>query len=300
MRRQGEILSWRKGYSLNEIEKNARLCFPEQKEGTWTLFNRSLRQIFGDEKVVLSKCNMAKIVDDLEGRDMAKTTFKNHLFNLKKLYNLYNRQAHSCIEAKLDEVFTDLRSKVKYSLSAKDEKNWLTDEEISSIKTRLSESKDWYDFQRLLIMKLYTEMAPLRRDYCVVGYDSELCDNVLDTEKGTIILKKYKTSDVYGQKVITLPEDILKDVQEWYRIRTDQGIDSPWLLITKQGCRMNENSFTNFVKGISKDKILTVNLFRKMYATKNTDFEYEEKMNNIADGMCHSRGTSASYYQKQI
>ena len=75
---------------------------------------------------------------------------------------------------------------------------------------------------------------------------------ILDNKNCTIVLRNYKTSNIYGKKKYNIPKNKAKDMRKFVKI-----IDKNYLLINEKGEKMSSNNFSQFFsKNCLSSKVL--------------------------------------------
>jgi hypothetical protein len=110
------------------------------------------------------------------------------------------------------------------------------------------------------------------------------------------VLNEYKTKKAYGQKILTLPPELVEIVESWYCQNDKQKL----LFFNQKNEMFTESSFSNFMYSIFNKKISS-SMLRKIYITtqlkKNLSLEEREYLANL---MCHSVLEQEFYYKKDF
>jgi len=194
--------------------------------------------------------------------------------------------------------------------SEKENKNWITQEQLDKKIEELESKIDKFDMTKLtksqedtiqqhLILLLYTEIPPIRNDYAQmkVYYNKEVKgENYIHLKKKLIFLSKYKTSKTYGEKQIEIPAKVVKIVRRWVDITGNE-----YLLINiRDRNPMTNNGLTKYLNKIFKPKKVSTTLLRKLYLSEKYPVIHNRKdMKKDAYVMGHSLETQQGIYRKK-
>tara|TARA_B100001123_G_C15248959_1_gene1002065 strand:- start:18 stop:920 length:903 start_codon:yes stop_codon:yes gene_type:complete len=194
--------------------------------------------------------------------------------------------------------------------SEKENKNWITQEQLDKKIEELESKIDKFDMTKLtksqedtiqqhLILLLYTKIPPMRNDYAQmkVYRDKEVKgENYIHLKKKIIILNKYKTSKTYGEKQIEIPNDVVKIIRRWVDITGNE-----YLLINiRDRNPMTNNGLTKYLNKIFKPKKVSTTLLRKLYLSEKYPVIHNRKdMKKDAYVMGHSLETQQGIYRKK-
>jgi hypothetical protein len=194
--------------------------------------------------------------------------------------------------------------------SEKENKNWITQEQLNKKIKELENKIDKFDMSKLtksqediiqqrLVLILYTEIPPMRNDYAQmkVYYDKEVKgENYIHLKKKLIVLNKYKTSKTYGEKQIEIPAKVVKIVRHWVDITGNE-----YLLINiRDRNPMTNNGLTKYLNKIFKPKKVSTTLLRKLYLSEKYPVIHNRKdMKKDAYIMGHSLETQQGIYRKK-
>ena len=194
--------------------------------------------------------------------------------------------------------------------SEKENKNWITQEQLNKKIKELENKIDKFDMSKLtksqediiqqrLILILYSEIPPMRNDYAQmkVYYDKEVKgENYIHLKKKLIVLNKYKTSKTYGEKQIEIPAKVVKIVRHWVDITGNE-----YLLINiRDRNPMTNNGLTKYLNKIFKPKKVSTTLLRKLYLSEKYPVIHNRKdMKKDAYIMGHSLETQQGIYRKK-
>ena len=286
-----------KGTSINVYVSNIRKVYRE-------LFNTDFDKLSRLHKYK----KVSKYLDDL-----VDTTSKNILTAIivalksdpntpVKVLEKYNK----LLEQKTKKFFKDYNL---HQMTEKDSQNWVTKTEVDQIKKKLKNNipdikhttpqrKDLEAFQQYLILLLYTELPPLRNNFSntIITDDPDIAlrsiENAVDLKNKQFVLKNYKTDNVYGTKIIKLPNTIIKLIKKWIKINK-----TGYLLInTTNQTPMTSNGITKYLNKIFNPKKVSTTILRKLYLSNKYSVK---EMENDAYIMGHSVNTQQLVYRKK-
>jgi hypothetical protein len=194
--------------------------------------------------------------------------------------------------------------------SEKENKNWITQEQLNKKIKELESEISKFDMSKLtksqedtiqkhLVLILYTEIPPMRNDYAQmkVYHDKEVeGENYINLKKKVIVLNNYKTSKTYGKKEIDIPSKVVKVVCRWVDITGNE-----YLLINiRDRNPMTNNGLTKYLNKIFKPKKVSTTLLRKLYLSEKYPVIHNRKdMKKDAYVMGHSLETQQGIYRKK-
>lgn len=134
--------------------------------------------------------------------------------------------------------------------------------------------------QRILLLRLYTELPPLRlTDYKQLRYDDDGSNNYV--EGNTLVFRRYKTAKKYGTNVVDIPPRITKMIR------------------ALQQHAASDRVFTIDIEYALRTTLhMTINTLRKIYVSDILPTKSAEERNNIARIMGHSLSTQINVYQR--
>jgi len=122
---------------------------------------------------------------------------------------------------------------------------------------------------------------------------------IIDDNKYTMILNKYKTDNIYGEKVIELDKKDVKTALKNHISTYPTFDDNPYLLYGVKGNPLTTPNYTKYVakafKGLGKQ--ITSTILRHIVITHQCGKETAEMKKN-ADIACHSVSTHMNYVKK--
>jgi len=217
------------------IKEAIRKLKPESKDITIDNHVRHIKILFehfANKKTLLEYLsNPEKVLKNLEEKYPKISTQSSYLCSIF----MYLR-AVEADEKVIDfyyQKFIEMKKELKQideknEKSEKEIKNWISQAEIKQkiedLKKSFPKTRDLFDnFQKYLVLNLYSLIPPLRNDFARVEvfkkFDENFTGNSINLDKKTLILNEYKTIKTYGTKTIDLPEELIKIIKKWISIR---------------------------------------------------------------------------------
>lgn len=293
-----------------------------------------------------NNCNLmyfkdhTSIIDYLENEINSLATRKNTctsiIIVLKANINKYNfindvlpiySNYHKNLANKQNNFYLDNEK------NDKEDKNWISQKDIIKKIKELEKKFDINDytkfigtsrkyidiFQQYLVLKLYTDLPPIRNDYANILVthipDFKTTDSTTDSTtnyinfksktpfKADLLLYNYKTSKNYGIKVIELPESLVEIIYKFQIAKKKvycKDIDV-LLINTTNTNPMLKNSLTKYLNKIFYPKKVSTTLLRKCYLSEKYPVIHSNReRENDAYIMGHSIGTAQSIYTKKL
>jgi len=252
-------------------------------------------------KLPTRKNYIAAILVALSAIDKDNKVIQEYRNNLDSIVSEYNEQLDS---KKKSEKLSD---------------NWVSMEQLNKIVNRYKrdikekglETKETFNnsdftlYQMYLVGSLYTLLPPVRNDYAdmeVISFKNynklkEKNKNylvVVGKSKKFFSLGAYKTSDVYGVKVIQIPSKLNKIINKWLEHNK-----TGYFIINKQKKPMTDNSLTKFLYKTFNDtgKKIGSTLIRHVYLSEKYGVINDEKEHD-SFVMGHSLATQKEYVKK--
>lgn len=252
-------------------------------------------------------------------KDLSPSTRRLYIIPLMMMLK---HSDNASLYIKYQEMFQHAGREVRESqkeqtMSERDERNWVTKEDIdkkirelkgivdASVKHQSSLSqKAIKALVQHLCLCLYTMMPPLRNDFCNIKlmqppYEGKDGKNyLLETEPGryTLILTKYKTSKCYGRKEFVFPEDLNTIVQRSFQLYPRRYLLSK---LNDPNEPMSHNYLSVFMSNIWSDKNVGSSLLRKLHVSEMfADDHTLEDRDELASQMLHSRQVAQTIYEK--
>ena len=203
----------------------------------------------------------------------------------------------------------------------KEEKNWISKDEIDNIKNNLLQSvlnnknkqldKDKYNnLLSLMVLSLYTDLPPRRNadyQYMIISGDDDGNTNLLDLKNSKFIFNKYKTARSAGKQELNFKDnDKFKNVLSLYlkhhplKKMIMKKEDVPFLVFQNGEVLLQTNSITRILNKLFK-KNVSSSLLRKFYLSNKYGDELNtlKEMKKDAQAMGHSSGTQQNIYIKE-
>ena len=197
--------------------------------------------------------------------------------------------------------------------------NWVSMAELKKIVSRYKrnikekklESKETFNnedidlYQRYLVGTLYTDLPPVRNDYADMKVISFKDYNKLKNKDNNYLVivgktKKffsfgaYKTSEVYGIKMLQIPAPINKLINKWLEYNK-----TGYFIISKQKKPITDNGLTKLLYKTFKEtgKNIGSTIIRHIYLSEKYGDVNDEKEKD-SDLMMHSLATQKEYVKK--
>jgi len=307
--------------------KKMKITKPDVKEITLDIYYNSVLKV-----IKICKINN---IDDFKYMRKVYLLVNKSTKSINSVYRLIQSIKFYLIsinyDKKIIDDYIDLIKFIKNKLeklrdsnlkSEKEETNWITMDEINEKKKELTKiikdgfigktpsgvSKLQYKIntlQSILLLKLYTEYAPRRLEYSNVFVYDDLKDvdtDDLDTQnyllinEKKIILNNYKTSNTYKKFEMNISSGIIYLVKQLTEITKTNFM----LVNSRNQTQMTNNSLSQFLRKIFKDKAVSVNLFRHLYVSDKYPNKHSiNEMKETAYNMGHSISTQSAYNRIQ-
>ena len=269
------------------------------------------KELFKNDINILHFNKFAKVKKYLN--TLTPATRKNVMTAIIVLLKSYDTKKSVLLkyEKYFEEIVSEFENNYDEQIkSNKENKNWITSEELKQkiieledkiIKFNLNKLIDKQKdiIQQHLLLKLYTEIPPLRNDYAmmkVYHYKEVENENCINLKKKQIILNNYKTSKTYGEKHIDIPDELIPLIKRWIDIT-----ENIYLLINiRDKNPMKKNGLTKYLNKIFKPKKVSTTLLRKLYLSEKYPVVHNRKdMKKDAYVMGHSVSTQQGIYRKK-
>lgn len=292
--------------SFDELSKLILDKNPQNKVSTNLQTVKNIKNIFTCH-LNLNSFNLKHLKDTTHIIDLIKdrplTTQKSLLGSISKCFQAFNLPGPKEIIEEMARltVLIDAESS-KRKFSEKEEANMITQEEIDALIEKFKAGESFEDRQNYVILNLYCKCDALRNDWaeCLVGQvPLTETDNCYDWQDANLHLRNYKTSSVYGEKVIHYSDEINDIIKEFVLWRRTQDINSDFLLL-------NPSNYTMMTRGglgktIAKifGKKVGSTLLRKFHVSQEIDADEVERQEEMASNMCHSTTVQRQKYCKK-
>lgn len=267
-----------------------------------------------------------KLIDETE----SKQTAKNRIVILKIFSEAFGLSAK--IVGILDKKMYELVDEVNgaYATNKMNEKvaeNWKSIDEIREkvevLKNKLPEPKyidtykEYIQLMRYLCLLIHTHL-PLRNDLADARLMEEMPDDddidsnsnyiIIDRRrnKGQIHLLAYKTRKEYGEKILEIPNDVVREIVKYWGVIKHFSYDNNAWFITKDGVsapisrvsytKMLNSAFAGDGVKVSSTQIRRA-VVTDLYAPDPEEFK---KKQQLAEVMGHSAATAALVYAKVV
>lgn len=241
-------------------------------------------------------------------------TNKNKISELLPIYTNYHKElAVKQNDSYLDNEKTD-----------KEKDNWITQEEITDKIEELNKKlgnltkktakfkgnkRSYIDtFQMYLVLNLYTMIPPIRNDFANLEItDSDVYSesdkvNFINLKTKELILTNYKTVKSYGIKKLPLPDELIKLIEKYIKVRELYLGETKALLVNTTNLEpMKANGLTKYLNKIFSPKKVSTTLLRKSYISSKyivTHSMREREQDSIFMG--HSVGMASNVYSKKL
>lgn len=300
---------------MDEIKKKIKEERSNIKENSLNAYLSNIKRIFKDvfdNEINIKKFNqfvkVKKYLDELN--PATRKNIMTSIIVLLKAYNI-NKKTLKKYEKYFEEIVVDFENNYdNQEKSEKEKKNWITKNELDKKINDLEENINEIDFENLtktnediiqqhLILKLYSEIPPIRNDYAqmkVYHNKNIKGENYIDLTNKKIILNNYKTDKTYGEKQIELNNNIIQLIKRWINITGNE-----YLLINiRDKNPMTSNGLTKYINKIFKPKKVSTTILRKLYLSEKYPVIHNRKdMKKDAYIMGHSISTQQSIYRKK-
>ncbi len=300
---------------MDDIKKTIQKARSNIKENSLNAYLSNIRKVFKEvfnNEIDIKHFNkFVKVKKYLES--LTPSTRKNVMTAIMVLLKAFNTKKATLnkYEKYFEGLINDYENNYdKQTKSEKENKNWITQEELQNKIKELEDKINKYDMSKLkksqediiqqhLLLLLYTEIPPMRNDYAQmkVYHEKEVKgENYIHLKKKVIILNKYKTSKTYGEKEIDIPDKIIKIIKRWIDITSNE-----YLLINiRDRNPMTNNGLTKYLNKIFKPKKVSTTLLRKLYLSEKYPVVHDRKdMKKDAYIMGHSLDTQQGIYRKK-
>lgn len=267
-----------------------------------------------------------KLIDETE----SKQTAKNRCVILKIWADMFNLS--SKVVGILDKKMYELVDEVNgaYATNKMNEKvaeNWKSIDEIREkvevLKNKLPEPKyidtyrEYIQLMRYLCLLIHTHL-PLRNDLADARLMEEMPDDddidsnsnyiIIDRRRnrGQIHLLAYKTRKEYGEKILEIPNDVVREIVKYWGVIKHFSYDNNAWFITKDGVsapisrvsytKMLNSAFAGDGVKVSSTQIRRA-VVTDLYAPDPEEFK---KKQQLAEVMGHSAATAALVYAKVV
>ena len=241
---------------------------------------------------------LVALTTDKEGNKDIIEQYRN---KLDVIANEYNDQINS--QKKSDKLQTNWTTMAQLKKVIARHKRSIKEKGLDSKTTFNNSDRDLY--QMYLTGSLYTLLPPVRNDYADMKVISFKDYNKLEDKKANYLVivgksKKffsfgaYKTSDVYGVKIVQVPATLNKIINKWLEHNK-----TGYFLISKQMKPITDNGLTKLLNKTfsDTDKKIGSTIIRHIYLSeKYGDVNDEKEQDSYVMG--HSVEMANSYVKK--
>lgn len=302
---------------MNDIENILKSKFNElnTKKSTMEVyinsFKRIIRDVFNNELP-----NMSTINDDINIKQIMDYIYSDKV-TMSSKKTILNGLINCFIVLEID--LSKLKKEFKKVIRITSNERVYTKPSETELKHKKSlkyiiMKRDLYknllkaDFQKVdihyVLLCLYTYLPPLRgEDYynSLLLYDSNVLTQIERKEKNYLCLKekllvinKYKTVDIYGIRIISIPNELIEILNNFKKKS-----DSQWIICTIKGNKLGHENFYKLMTEAFGEKISS-SMMRKIYISSeiidgNMTAEERKKLSYI---MGHSVEQQQLTYSK--
>lgn len=274
-----------------DIEKGD-LTFLLNVKGTYNLINK----MYSNKRTAINRFGMLTgIVSNLATRNKRYAEVLDEYQRLNKEGGERDKKISEKMSSRQKE------NMVKFSdiIELRDE----LDDEI--LRENEDEEINFFDLQDLIILGLYTYIAPVRLDWAeckvVDKLPTKIEENILvltpTTAQGFFV--EFKTAKTYGiMKTEKFPGYFTNLIHYFQETKKELGLDTEYLLISKAYSPMTKATLANTIKRIFQthfDKTISVQMLRHIYLTAHLPKIDVENTKKRASSMGHSLETALRY-----
>jgi len=321
--------------TLFEIVKKNRLSVnPDIKDSSVTMYCcniKKLSKFMNDGEIVEGiewLKDFEKVKKKLNGENLQYTSIRNYMnsamiylhcfeeHDLIKIYTDYRDQLnHKYEESNASGTWSDKQGKNVVSM---DELKKLIQEIGEEIKFRKLKEKgilgqiNTYDrslIQLYMILSVHI-ILPMRNDLAMMKVikkqkyngltdEQKKLNNYLVVERSNMffVLNDYKTSRVYKEKIIVLPQELRRLMRFYLQLLPT----TEYLLTKNDGDPLSKNGLSQLlIKATKKrlNKSISTCMLRKIYLSEKYS-GIKDEMEKDSHNMCHSVGTALNIYVKK-
>lgn len=321
--------------TLFEIVKKNRLSVnPDIKDSSVTMYCcniKKLSKFMNDGEIVEGiewLKDFEKVKKKLNGENLQYTSIRNYMnsamiylhcfeeHDLIKIYTDYRDQLnHKYEESNASGTWSDKQGK---NVATMDELKKLIQEIGEEIKFRKLKEKgilgqiNTYDrslIQLYMILSVHI-ILPMRNDLAMMKVikkqkyngltdEQKKLNNYLVVERSNMffVLNDYKTSRVYKEKIIVLPQELRRLMRFYLQLLPT----TEYLLTKNDGDPLSKNGLSQLlIKATKKrlNKSISTCMLRKIYLSEKYS-GIKDEMEKDSHNMCHSVGTALNIYVKK-
>ncbi len=322
--------------TLFEIVKKNRLSVnPDIKDSSITMYCCNIKKLskFMNNGEIVEGIewlkDFEKVKKKLNGEDLQYTSIRNYM-NSAMIY------LHCYDEHDLIKIYTDYRDELNHKYeesnasgtwSDKQGKNVATMDELKKLIQEIGEEIKFrklkekgilgqintYDrslIQLYMILSVHI-ILPMRNDLAMMKVikkqqyngltdEQKKLNNYLVVERSNMffVLNDYKTSRVYKEKIIVLPQELRRLMRFYLQLLPT----TDYLLTKNDGDPLSKNGLSQLlIKATKKrlNKSISTCMLRKIYLSEKYS-GIKDEMEKDSHNMCHSVGTALNVYVKKV
>ena len=321
--------------TLFEIVKKNRLSVnPDIKDSSVTMYCcniKKLSKFMNDGEIVEGiewLKDFEKVKKKLNGEDLQYTSIRNYM-NSAMIY------LHCFEEHDLIKIYTDYRDQLNHKYEESNASGTWSDKQgknvvsMDELKKLIQEIGDEIKFRKLKekgilgqintydrsLIQLYMILSvhiilPMRNDLAMMKVikkqkyngltdEQKKLNNYLVVERSNMffVLNDYKTSRVYKEKIIVLPQELRRLMRFYLQLLPT----TEYLLTKNDGDPLSKNGLSQLlIKATKKrlNKSISTCMLRKIYLSEKYS-GIKDEMEKDSHNMCHSVGTALNIYVKK-
>ena len=321
--------------TLFEIVKKNRLSVnPDIKDSSVTMYCcniKKLSKFMNDGEIVEGiewLKDFEKVKKKLNGEDLQYTSIRNYMNSAMIYLDCYG-------EHDLIKIYTDYRDELNHKYEESNASGTWSDKQgknvvsMDELKKLIQEIGDEIKFRKLKekgilgqintydrsLIQLYMILSvhiilPMRNDLAMMKVikkqkyngltdEQKKLNNYLVVERSNMffVLNDYKTSRVYKEKIISLPQELRRLMRFYLQLLPT----TDYLLTKNDGDPLSKNGLSQLlIKATKKrlNKSISTCMLRKIYLSEKYS-GIKDEMEKDSHNMCHSVGTALNIYVKK-
>ena len=321
--------------TLFEIVKKNRLSVnPDIKDSSVTMYCcniKKLSKFMNDGEIVEGiewLKDFEKVKKKLNGEDLQYTSIRNYMNSAMIYLDCYG-------EHDLIKIYTDYRDELNHKYEESNASGTWSDKQgknvvsMDELKKLIQEIGDEIKFRKLKekgilgqintydrsLIQLYMILSvhiilPMRNDLAMMKVikkqkyngltdEQKKLNNYLVVERSNMffVLNDYKTSRVYKEKIIVLPQELRRLMRFYLQLLPT----TDYLLTKNDGDPLSKNGLSQLlIKATKKrlNKSISTCMLRKIYLSEKYS-GIKDEMEKDSHNMCHSVGTALNVYVKK-
>ena len=321
--------------TLFEIVKKNRLSVnPDIKDSSVTMYCcniKKLSKFMNDGEIVEGiewLKDFEKVKKKLNGEDLQYTSIRNYMNSAMIYLDCYG-------EHDLIKIYTDYRDELNHKYEESNASGTWSDKQgknvvsMDELKKLIQEIGDEIKFRKLKekgilgqintydrsLIQLYMILSvhiilPMRNDLAMMKVIKKQKYNGLTDEQKKLnnylversnmffVLNDYKTSRVYKEKIIVLPQELRRLMRFYLQLLPT----TDYLLTKNDGDPLSKNGLSQLlIKATKKrlNKSISTCMLRKIYLSEKYS-GIKDEMEKDSHNMCHSVGTALNVYVKKV